>query len=339
MMAVLRIVYCFGWLVGLVVVQNGAVVAASDVPNNPRTATITDRTRISKQPSVFAVATLQNPVMTSRDFASRVTRTIHKNENSVIRSMNHKVTRGGGGVSRKTMTKVLLGIGVGWIVIKQLPSKAEMESWILIQVTAIQQLGSLGRLYYTLLLATMECLGINTTVYETTGGMIYGVPLGVALNGIGKLSGATLTYVIGRTFFRDAIQARLTAASTVKNKTTTQTIQSLVTSSIVQQPFRQALWLRFSILPQLVKNLTLSVVLPKSTDFYTVFLPATCLHCLPYSLLWTLVGHASLQTPTTTTTPTPTLLKGIVLFVTLFGIFGSPTLTAWWIQQMIHDSS
>lgn len=192
--------------------------------------------------------------------------------------------------------------------------------------------------YYALLLAFSECVGLTTMPIEISGGMLYGFSTGLRLNAIGKVGGGMLAYTVGRTLLYSKIKSYLLQQSTTTENPKTSSklslILDLLSNSIHQKTFTNSLLLRFSILPQLIKNLTLSVMDPVK---WWIFLSVTCLHVLPYTVIWSALGHDSalrLQENHDMIIPPNLILNITVLCVTIFGFVGVPVLTAWWIRQM-----
>lgn len=230
-------------------------------------------------------------------------------------------------------------------ILSCIPTKDQIQSYVLQVVSKIHQKGNVGIVYYVLLLAFSECVGLTTMPVEIAGGMVYGFSTGVRLNAIGKVGGAMITYTVGRTLLYSKIKSYLlqqsaTTTSSPSTKQTTNTgskfslILDLLSNSIQHKTFTNSLLLRFSILPQLIKNITLSVMDPVK---WWMFLSVTCIHVLPYTVLWSVLGHDSglrLQENNGIIIPPNVTLNVAILFVTIFGFVGVPVLTAWWIRQM-----
>lgn len=246
---------------------------------------------------------------------------------------------------QRIKTTVIAALGI--ILAQQLishykhhiPTKDEIQSYVLQLVSKIHQKGNIGMAYYVLLLALSEFVGLTTMVVEIAGGMVYGFSTGFRLNAIGKVSGAMITYAVGRTLLYSKIKSQILQHSTATSSSAKQTsdknskigiILGLISNSIHHKTFAHSLLLRFSILPQVIKNYTLSVMDPVK---WWIFLFVTCLHVLPYTLLWSAVGHDSTLRLQEITGPN-VILNAVLLFVTIFGFVGVPALTAWWIQQM-----
>jgi len=223
-----------------------------------------------------------------------------------------------------------------------IPTKDQIQSYVLQIVSNIHEKGNVGIVYYVLLLTFSECVGLTTMPIEISGGMVYGFSTGLRLNAIGKVGGGMLAYTLGRTILYSKIKAYLLRQSATTSSTTTTTnsssklslILDLLSNSIHHKTFTHSLLLRFSILPQLIKNLTLSVMDPVK---WWIFLSVTCLHVLPYTVIWSALGHDSalrLQENHDIALPPNIILNITVLCVTIFGFVGVPVLTAWWIRQM-----
>jgi len=217
------------------------------------------------------------------------------------------------------------------------PSKDEIQTYLLNVITKVQQKGRIGLLYYILGLAFCESIGITTGPIETTGGFVFGLQNGFFANAAGKLSGALTTYFVGRTYLSSKIQSKLKTGqksrgneSSQDETTSSSKLINLVQKCIIEEPFTTTIILRFSFFPQVVKNLILSVLEPVT---WKLFLVATSIQALPYSLLFTVVGHDSARRLNNPSLPMNIFLNGCLLAITLYGIFGTPALVAYWYQE------
>ena len=134
-----------------------------------------------------------------------------------------------------------------------------------------------------------------------------------------------LAFFIGRSLLYD----------TVKNKLATNEIFTLLQYSITQKPIRSALLMRFSSFPELMKNFGLAIM----PLHYSVFALAIFIHGVPYSLLWAYIGNESKKRLNESYNPTNRLYEGLLLFSGIFGVFGSPSILAYWMFDMkkCHD--
>jgi len=239
-----------------------------------------------------------------------------------------------------TMTKVALSTFIGIILFQQihqnrhkLPSKEEIQNFAFDIATNIKGRGHIGIVYYVLGLACFEIFGISTCPVEISGGFVYGIKKGFIINLVGKLTGAMTAFVIGRILLSSAIRSKFlsppsvgTGKGTSEISTSAQVIQ-LVQTSITEEPFKTALVLRFSMFPQLLKNLILSVLEPVN---WSLFLFVTSMQVTPFTLLFTCLGYDSAQRLLFPDLKTNYILSGCFLVSTIYGIFGGTTITALW---------
>jgi len=126
---------------------------------------------------------------------------------NLIYEHKNRVVRGGGEVKKapqlsaskqKKQTIVIAALGVALTyqlyfhhkhILSYIPTKDQIQSYVLQVVSKIHQKGNLGIVYYVLLLAFSECVGLTTMPVEIAGGMLYGFSTGVRLNAIGKVGG------------------------------------------------------------------------------------------------------------------------------------------------------
>ena len=141
----------------------------------------------------------------------------------------------------------------------------------------LSSLGPLGLALYALGLLLWEMtIGVTTPV-ETAAGMAFGFTRGAIANGIGKMSGALLAFALGRFILRDFVLSKLQGNEYL----------DLIERSIQKGPIRVALIWRLSPLPEFIKNFGLAV-LPLKMSHFAI---AVVLHGLPFTLLWTFMGH------------------------------------------------
>ena len=126
------------------------------------------------------------------------------------------------------------------------------------------QRGYLGLLIYIAFLSSWTMLGLSTMPIETVAGMAFGMKKGLSANAIGRISGAVLAYIICHRFLEDYVIARMGDSD----------LFELVQSAVAEKPFRTTLLVRFAPIPELAKNLGLSI------------LPEVDLWVLSYGLAW-----------------------------------------------------
>jgi hypothetical protein len=71
-----------------------------------------------------------------------------------------------------------------------------------------------------------------------------------------------------------------------------------------------------------------------------LFLIVTSIQVLPFTALWTWLGYDTslrMSTSSDVTSRPNHVLRGFLLFGTLFGFIGSPSITAWWVNNMIKE--
>mmetsp|Transcript_13467 Transcript_13467/g.20481 ORF Transcript_13467/g.20481 Transcript_13467/m.20481 type:complete len:327 (-) Transcript_13467:69-1049(-) len=169
---------------------------------------------------------------------------------------------------------------------------------------------------FCMLLWTMT-IGITTPV-ETAAGMAFGVRRGILCNALGKMGGATMSFILGRNYIYDYVTRKL-----ADNE-----ILQLVQESIQGNPLGVSLLIRFCPLPEFAKNFGLSI-LPVQTKWFVL---AVLIHGLPYTLLWTSMGA---ETVRVMRGGAPSLTFGLVLtVVTWFGILVPPPIIGLWIKGL-----
>lgn len=161
-------------------------------------------------------------------------------------------------------------------------------------------------------------VGITTPV-ETAAGMAFGRTRGMLASGAGKVLGASSSFLLGRYMF----------AGYVRGHFGDNEILSLVGESIRERPLQVALLMRFSPLPEFVKNFGLST-LPLG---FGHFVAAVMLHGIPFTCLWTCMGAETANVMIRGGAPSA-LLKVLVSGVSWFGFFISPTMIGIWIKSL-----
>ncbi len=241
-------------------------------------------------------------------------------------------------------SKITLSSLFGLIIIKNIyenrsnfPSKEEIQNYAFDFATKIKGKGDIGIIYFIFTLACFEIFGISTCPVEISGGFVYGIQKGFIINLLGKLSGAFTAFLVGRHFLSSGIRSKVltnenttTNARKGKNETATKKsteIINLVQSCISEEPFTTALVLRYSMFPQLIKNLILSVLEPID---WKLFLLVTSLQVTPFTLLFTCLGFDSAQRILSPDLQTNYILSACFIVSSIYGIFGGTTVTALW---------
>jgi uncharacterized membrane protein YdjX (TVP38/TMEM64 family) len=177
-------------------------------------------------------------------------------------------------------------------------------------------------LLYGLGMCVWESLGLSTIPVETAAGMVFRFHEAAVASIAGKVLGATLAFLAGRTILSSSLD---------KNKTiATSRLFVLLRSKNTHHPLLTAALMKFSILPELVKNLGCSV-LPQIKLW--MFLSATMLHGGGFSLLWTWLG-TSMRLNETSRALRATLIIGAFIGGVL-----TPITMAWWIRALQAMSS
>mmetsp|Transcript_14594 Transcript_14594/g.22513 ORF Transcript_14594/g.22513 Transcript_14594/m.22513 type:complete len:336 (+) Transcript_14594:63-1070(+) len=175
-----------------------------------------------------------------------------------------------------------------------------------------------GQVIYTLcmLLWTMT-VGITTPV-ETAAGMAFGVRKGILCNALGKMGGATASFLLGRHYLNKYVNRKL-----ANNE-----ILHLVEDSIQEKPLVVSMLFRFAPLPEFAKNFGLSI-LPVKMRWFVL---AVLIHGLPYTCLWTCMGA---ETARVLRGGVPSATLGLILTcVTWFGILVPPPIIGFWIKGL-----
>lgn len=242
-------------------------------------------------------------------------------------------------------SKITLSSLIGLIIIKNIyekrsnfPSKEEIQNFAFDFATKIKGKGDIGIIYFIFTVACFEIFGISTCPVEISGGFVYGIQKGFIINLLGKLMGSFTAFLVGRHFLSSGIRSKFlttnenttTNTKKVKNETATKKsteIINLVQSCISEEPFSTALVLRYSMFPQLIKNLILSVLEPID---WKLFLLVTSMQVTPFTLLFTCLGFDSAQRILFPELQTNYILNACFIVSSIYGIFGGTTITALW---------
>ena len=204
------------------------------------------------------------------------------------------------------------------------------------------------RLYslYALGMMVWETIGLSTIPVETAAGMVFPALWAAAVaSATGKLLGASLAWMLGRWKLQDYVQNH----ALVQSSALCQLLAAHPPPTSSQQPHKSTprvghapwwsiLLMKFSCFPETIKNYGTAALLPHVT--YPWFVGGTALHGIPFTLLWTWLGHETAQQLSSTTTTTATKSRGLqlALTATLFlGFVVSPVSMAWWIRDLQHQ--
>ncbi len=137
------------------------------------------------------------------------------------------------------------------------------------------------------------------------------------------ISGALVAYTLGRTVLRPTIKSKLS-----------NDLFTSISHSISRHQLKNALFLKFSIFPEIIKNTSMAIMDVNISTFILV----TVIHGIPYTLLWNWLGHDSAMRLKSIETIPPNYLLNCLLFgVTIFGFIGSPTIFAFWLRSLQKD--
>ena len=147
-----------------------------------------------------------------------------------------------------------------------------------------------------------------------------------------------MSYVLGRTLLENRVRSYLFSSQRKNDDTDNENgnILGIMVNSIAKKPFLSSLIMKFSIFPEIIKNLTLSVI--ENVKWY-IFMAVSFLHFLPYTVLWTSVGYDSALRLRDTDIPPNYILNGFFLFSVVFGYAISPPLFALWVRHQVKQSN
>jgi uncharacterized membrane protein YdjX (TVP38/TMEM64 family) len=215
---------------------------------------------------------------------------------------------------------------------------------------------TLALLQYTLGMTIWEFFGLSTIPVETAAGMVFGWKAAIA-SGIGKLVGAVLTFVITQVILRDRVQARLVSNPLFqllleqspkrhhddddRSKCATPVSAKSSSSSVatVASPWQTSVCLKFSCVPELVKNCGSALLnIP-----LWIFMAVTVGHGWTYTALWTWTGVDAAAQLLREDGAVPVHGSNLPLQIALamallIGVVGSPLLMAWWIRELRRTS-
>ena len=232
------------------------------------------------------------------------------------------------------ITSVLLaGAHQVYVHRQNIPSKVDIQAYIIKKMTKVEEKGDMAVIHFIVLLAITELVGLSTAILEPVGGMLFGVKKGFMANGIGKILGAMIAFSLGRTLFVAKVKSKLLSQQ-VEAKDGGQHILKLLEASIEKKPFMHSLMMRFSIFPEFIVNFGLSALEPVK---WHIFLLASSIQILPYTLLWACVGHDSALRLKDSSIPINNILTATFGAVTMFYCFGVPLITAAWTHSLMKE--
>ena len=207
------------------------------------------------------------------------------------------------------LAAILCGVGVGqrrelWLFCSSFINMNQLNESLRNFLDKFNQAGNAGLVLYALLfcLWTMT-IGVTTPV-ETAAGFVFGARRAIPMNFVGKLGGAVTAFLLGRFIFYETVRDRLKDNEMLQ----------LVEESIADHPLLVAVMVRLLPLPEVVKNLGMSVLHVKSRYFVLSVL----LHGVPFTCLWSCMGAETAQSLLKGSSPSTTL-KLLVTGSTWFG--------------------
>ena len=178
-----------------------------------------------------------------------------------------------------------------------------------------------GVVAYSCGMAVWELFGMSTIPVETAAGMVFGMKQGFLASAMGKLAGALAGFLLGKTVLHGFIGHRLEG-----NK-----IINLIHNHVNQNPIKVAMLMRYSLLPEVVKNCGASLFPPIKT---WMFVLSIVLHGWIFTACWTYLGVDTARRLETPGLPVDRLAQFGVLWATVVGMILTPILMAWWIRDM-----
>jgi hypothetical protein len=158
---------------------------------------------------------------------------------------------------------------------------------------------------YAAVMAAWEFLGLSTIPVETAAAMVFGWPALLA-SGAGKLTGASASFMVGRTLLRTWVQqqkavqdnvvfqilqheqdAEPVAAAAGRYKMDKNKPMRPTAVVAGHSPLQTALFMKFSCFPELIKNMGSGAILSDQKLSFSAFLLATAFHGLGFTALWT----------------------------------------------------
>jgi uncharacterized membrane protein YdjX (TVP38/TMEM64 family) len=177
-------------------------------------------------------------------------------------------------------------------------------------------------LYYAMGLMVWEAAGLSTIPVETAAGMVFRFHEAALASIGGKVLGATLAFLAGRTVLSSSLDQFKPIA--------TSRLFVLLRSRNTHHPLLTAALMKFSILPEWAKNLG-SAVLPQIKLW--MFVLVTLCHGGGFSLMWTWLG-TSMRLNETSQALQATLIIGAFIGGVL-----TPLTMAWWFRALQAMSS
>lgn len=173
-------------------------------------------------------------------------------------------------------------------------------------LTKLDKAGNIGLLAYTVLLWLWTMTVGITTPVEIAAGFCFGAKRALLAGGCGKIGGALTAFFLGRYVYYERAHKKL------QNNELLQ----LVEESTTEHPFLVAIMTRLSPMPELVKNVGMSIVDIQANYFAMALL----LHGITFTCLWSWMGAETARTALGGSKPSRAL-KIVVSGMTWFGKF------------------
>lgn len=179
-------------------------------------------------------------------------------------------------------------------------------------------------------MAGWELAGLSTIPVETAAGMVFGFRQAALASLVGKVTGATLAFGLGRTVLAGHIASHPAFANNAVFQLLTASNGRIVTQPR-HPPLATAFFMKFSCFPELIKNLG-SSVLPVIRPW--MFVLVTLVHGGAFTLVWTGLGveTAARMQDAAMTANRP--LQAALMAAMITGFCLTPLAMAWWIRDL-----
>jgi uncharacterized membrane protein YdjX (TVP38/TMEM64 family) len=175
-------------------------------------------------------------------------------------------------------------------------------------------------------MAAWEMAGLSTIPVETAAGMVFGFRKAAVASLVGKVTGATAAYLLGRSMRDRLLERPAFAKNTVFQLLNAKDSEDQRT----HPPLLTAFLMKFSCFPELLKNLGSSLI---PVIRLWMFLLVTVVHGGTFTCVWTWLGvdtakriHAEL--------PANRPLQVTLVVAAIVGMGLTPLVMAWWIRDL-----
>lgn len=186
---------------------------------------------------------------------------------------------------------------------------------------------------YALGMAAWEMAGLSTIPVETAAGMVFGFAQGATASFCGKLLGATLAFVAGRTILAGRISTHKAFRENVVFQLLNNNDKTVEGEDppVRHPPLLTAFFMKFSCFPELVKNLGSSLI-PVIQPW--MFVVVTTLHGGFFTLVWTWLGVDSAARMRQASLAVDRPLQATLVLAMIVGCVLTPISMAWWIRDL-----